>query len=127
VKVGREDIFKVTISNESSHKIINDNGVKVVNFATFKNLTVKSTMFSHCNIHKYTWTTPEGKMHSEINHILINRRQHSSVLDIQYFRGADCGTDHSLVIAKAREELVVSKQAAQRMAMERFNLKKLNE
>jgi hypothetical protein len=44
-KVGREDIFKPTIGNESSHKISNDNGVRVVNFATSKNLVVKSTMF----------------------------------------------------------------------------------
>jgi hypothetical protein len=33
-KVGREDIFKPTIGNESLHKISNDNGVRVVNFAT---------------------------------------------------------------------------------------------
>jgi hypothetical protein len=33
-KVGREDIFKPTIGNESSHEISNDNGVRVVNFAT---------------------------------------------------------------------------------------------
>jgi exonuclease III len=37
-KVGREDIFKPTIGNESLHKISNDNGVRLVNFATFKNL-----------------------------------------------------------------------------------------
>jgi hypothetical protein len=43
-KVGREDIFKPTIGNESSHEISNDNGVRVVNFATSKNLVVKSTM-----------------------------------------------------------------------------------
>jgi hypothetical protein len=54
VKVGREDILKPTIRNESLHKIINDNGVRVVNFATSKNLVVKSTMFPHCSIHKYT-------------------------------------------------------------------------
>jgi exonuclease III len=35
-KVGREDIFKPTIRNESSHKISKDNGVTVVNFATSK-------------------------------------------------------------------------------------------
>jgi hypothetical protein len=35
-KVGREDIFKPTIGNESSHEISNDNGVRVVNFATSK-------------------------------------------------------------------------------------------
>jgi exonuclease III len=37
-KVGREDIFKPTIWNESLHEISNDNGVRLVNFATSKNL-----------------------------------------------------------------------------------------
>jgi hypothetical protein len=36
-KVGREDIFKTTIGNESLHEISNDNGVRVVNLATSKN------------------------------------------------------------------------------------------
>jgi hypothetical protein len=35
-KVGREDLFKPTIGNESLHAINNDNGVRVVNFATSK-------------------------------------------------------------------------------------------
>jgi hypothetical protein len=41
VKVGREDIFQAMIGNESSHKISNDNGVRVANFATSKNLVVR--------------------------------------------------------------------------------------
>jgi exonuclease III len=36
-KVGRENIFKPIIGNESSHEINYDNGVRVVNFATSKN------------------------------------------------------------------------------------------
>jgi hypothetical protein len=59
VKVGKEDIFKPTIGNESLHEISNDNGVRVVNFDTSKNLIVKSTMFPHRSIHKYTWTGRE--------------------------------------------------------------------
>jgi hypothetical protein len=39
MKVGRENISKPTIGNESLHEINNDNGVRVVNFATSKNLT----------------------------------------------------------------------------------------
>jgi hypothetical protein len=35
-KVGREDIFKPTIGNESLHEISDDNGVRVANFATSK-------------------------------------------------------------------------------------------
>jgi hypothetical protein len=36
-EVGREDSFKPTTGNESSHEISNDNGVRAVNFATSKN------------------------------------------------------------------------------------------
>jgi hypothetical protein len=53
-KVGREDIFKPIIGNESLHEATNDNGVRGVNFATSKNLIVKSTAFPHYNIHKHT-------------------------------------------------------------------------
>jgi hypothetical protein len=53
-KVVREDIFKMTIRNESLHEIGIDNGVRVENFATSKNLIIKSTMFPHSNIHKCT-------------------------------------------------------------------------
>ena len=81
-KVGREKIFKPTIGQESLHWDSNDNGVRLVNFATSKNLVVKSTMFPHRNIHKYTWTSPDGKTHNQIDHILIDRRWHSSVLDV---------------------------------------------
>jgi exonuclease III len=71
-KVGREDIFKPTIGNESLHEISNDSIVRLVNFATSKNLRVKST-FPHLNIHKYTWTSPDGKTHSQIDHSLVDR------------------------------------------------------
>jgi hypothetical protein len=83
--------------------------VRVVNFATSKNLVVKSIMFPHRSIHKYTWTSLDGQMHNQIDHILIDRRRHSSILDVRYFRGVDCNNDHYLVVAKIREILAVSK------------------
>jgi hypothetical protein len=88
-KVGRENIFKPTIGNESLHQDSNDNGVRVVNFATAKNRVVKSTMFPHRNIHKYTWNSPDGKTHNQIDHILVDRRRHSIILNVRSFRGAD--------------------------------------
>jgi len=126
-KVGGENIFKPTIGQESLHQNSNDNGVRIVNFATSKNLVVKSMMFPHQNVHKYTWTSPDGKTHNQIDHVLIGRRWHSSVLDVGSFRGADCDTDHYLVIANVRERLAVGKQASQRFDRQRFNLRKLNE
>jgi hypothetical protein len=72
-KVGREDIFKPIISNESSHEITNNNGVRVVNFAASKNLVIKNTMFPPNCIHKYTRTSPDGKTYNQIDHVLIER------------------------------------------------------
>jgi len=81
----------------------------------------------HHNIHQYTWTFPDGKIHNKIDHILIDRRWHLSILDVRSFRVVDCDTDHYLVVAKFRERLAVSKQAAQKFDGERFNLRNLNE
>jgi hypothetical protein len=36
-QIGMEDIFKPTVRNESLHEISNDNGVRVLNFATSQN------------------------------------------------------------------------------------------
>jgi len=58
---------------------------------------------------------------------LIDRRWHSSIPDVCSFRGAECVTDHYLVVAKVRERLAVNKQAAQKFDGERFNLRKLIE
>jgi hypothetical protein len=126
-KLGREDIFKLTTENKTLHESSNKNRVRVVNFATPKNLALRSTMFPHCNIHKYIWSSPDGKMHNQIDNVLTDRRRHSRILDVQSFRGADCDTHQYLVVAKMRERLAVSKRAAQKTDTERFNLKKLNE
>jgi hypothetical protein len=75
-------------------------------------------MYPLHNIHKYTWTSPDGKTHNQTDHILI---------DVRSFRAADRDTDHNLVVAKVRERLAVNKQRSQRFDMERLNLKKLND
>jgi hypothetical protein len=83
-KVGRESVFKPTIGNESLHEISNDSGVTVVIFATSKNLVVRSAMFPHCRIHKCTWSSPEGNTHKQTDHVLVDRRRHSSVGSCPY-------------------------------------------
>jgi hypothetical protein len=74
VKVGRQNIFIPMIGNERLYQDSNDNVVRIINFATSKNLVVKSAMFPHQNIRKYTWTSPDGHTHKQTDHILIDRR-----------------------------------------------------
>ena len=58
---------------------------------------------------------------------MIDRRWHSNIIKVRSLRGADCDTDHYLVVAKVRERLAVRKQAAQKSDGGRFNLRKLND
>ena len=47
--------------------------------------------------------------------------------DVRSVWGTECETDHYLVVAEVGERLAVSKQAAQRFDVEKFNLRKLSE
>jgi hypothetical protein len=85
-KVGREDIFIPTIPNDSLHEGSNNNGVIVVKSAMSKN----RTMFPHRNINIFISISPDGKTYNEIDHIFMDRRRHSSILDFRSFRAADC-------------------------------------
>jgi hypothetical protein len=46
-KEEREYICKLIVGSESLHQDSDDNGVRIVNFATLKNLVVNSTMLLH--------------------------------------------------------------------------------
>jgi hypothetical protein len=69
-KGGREDIFKPIICDDSLHEASSDNGVRVVNFATSKNLIVKNKTFSQSDIHKHAWTSHNGVTHNQRGHVL---------------------------------------------------------
>ena len=125
-KFGRQDIFKQTVGNETLYQDNNNSGVGTVNSATSKTPAIQSTKFPQRNIHKCTCTS-DGKTHNQTDDILIDRTLHSSILHVPSFRGADCDIDHHLVAARFRERLAVSKQAARKFDVTRFNLKKLND
>jgi len=69
-------------------------------------------MFPHKDIHKYTWSSPDGRKRNEIYHIAINGIFKRSVQDARAFRGADVGSDHNLVVGDIQLKLsgVVRKQ-----------------
>jgi hypothetical protein len=124
-KLKRGDNFKPTTGNESLHETSNDNGITVIHFATSLVVTIK--ILSHRKIHKYAWTSPDGKIHNQVDQVLVDRRPQSSFLDVQSGREADCDTDRHLVAARRRERLSVIKRATQKFDMQKFYLKKLND
>ena len=108
-KVGKEEIFQGIIGRHSMHLNTNNNGQRLVDFAAARNMVVSSTCFPHKEIHKQTWRSPDGKTNNQIDHILIDKRNASSMLDVKSCRGANSDSDHFLVRAKYRCKIAYSK------------------
>ena len=40
------------------------------------------------------------------DHVLVDKSRQSSIIDVRSLRGADCDTDHYLVVATIRETVI---------------------
>ena len=58
------------------------------------------TMFPHNEIHRYSWTSPNGQHHNQSDHAAVRSNFKRSVQDVRACRGVDYPTVHNLVIAK---------------------------
>ena len=52
-----------------------------------------------------TWTSPDGQHQNQTDHILCSQRRRSSIESAKTRSGADCGSDHELLVAKFRPKL----------------------
>ena len=53
----------------------------------------------------YTWTSPDGQHQNKIDYILCSQRWRSSIQSAKKRPGAECGSEHELLIAKFRLKL----------------------
>ena len=66
---------------------------------------ITSTLFQQHKKRLYTWTSPDGQYRNQIDYILGSQRWRSSIQSTKTRPGADCGSDHELLIAKFRLKL----------------------
>ena len=83
----------------------NENGEKLCDFCAMNDLVITGTIFPHKEIHKQTWISPDRHTCNQIDHVLINRRFRTSVLDTRVIRSADIASDHQLVCSRLRLKL----------------------
>lgn len=88
---GRQNIFRQKIGTHSLHDTCSDNNLKIIHFST--NNTPYTTKPYN------TWVSPVDLTKSQINHVLIDKRKHTSIKNVRSCRGADCYFDYYLVVA----------------------------
>lgn len=125
-KVGKESFIKTVAGSYSLHNETSPNGMKLCQLAENNALKIVSTAYQHKDIHKDTWKTPGGEITNQIDHVLVNARRRSSVLDIRSYRGANCDSDHYLVRIKVRQK-ISSSENAKGSKRQKWNTQKLRE
>ena len=80
----------------------NEAGQRLIEFFQENILVIANTLFQQHKRKLYTWTSPDGQHQNQIDSILCSQRWRSSIQSAKTRPGADCGSDHELVIAKLR-------------------------
>ena len=71
----------------------------------FATLVIANTLFQKHKRRLDTWTSPDGQHRNQIDYILCSQRWRSSIQSAKTRPGAECGSDHELLIAKFRLQL----------------------
>ena len=82
----------------------NEAGQRLIEFCQENALVIANTLFQQHKRKLYTWTSPDGQHRNQIDYILCSKRWRCSI-QTKTRPGADCGSDHELLIAKFRLKL----------------------
>ena len=104
VRWGRGMVSKI-LTGKFGLGIRNEAGQRLTEFCQENALVITNTLFQQHKRRLYTWTSPDGQHQNQIDYILCSQRWISSVQSAKTRPGADCGSDHELLIAKFRLKL----------------------
>ena len=83
----------------------NEAGQRLIEFCQENALVIANTLFQQHKRRLYTWTSPDGQHRNQIDYILCSQRWRRSIQSTKTRPGADCGSDHELLITKFRLKL----------------------
>ena len=76
----------------------NEAGQRLVEFCQENALVIVNTLFQQHKRRLYTWISPDGQHQNQVDFILCSQRWKSSIQSAKTRSGADCGSDHELLI-----------------------------
>ena len=78
----------------------NEAGQRLIEFRQENALVIANILFQQHKRRLYTWTSPDGQHRNQMDCILCSQRWRSSIQSTETRPGADCGSDHELLITK---------------------------
>ena len=81
-------------------RVQNEAGQRLIGIYQENALVIANTLFQQNKRRLYTSTSPDGQCQNQIDYILCSQRWRSPIQSAKTRLGADCGSDHELLIAK---------------------------
>ena len=108
-------------------KLMNDRGLRLLEFASSHRLTIANTLYPHKTPRRTTWHAPNGTTHNQIDFIMIPRRFKSSIngAKTRTYQGADVGSDHDLLLLTIKIKLKRNNKTTNNRI--KFDLEKLKD
>ena len=97
-KLGSQGTPRVT--GKFGHGVQNEAGQRLTEFCQENTLVIANTLFQQHKRRLYTWKSPDSWHWNQVDYILCSQRWRSSTQPAKTGPGADCGSDHELLIAK---------------------------
>ena len=85
--------------------IQNEAGQRLTEFGQENALVIENTLFQQYKRQLHTWTSPDGQHPNQTDYVLCIQRCRNSIESAKTRLGADCVSDHELLIAKFRIKL----------------------
>ena len=102
-KVGSQETSGVT--GKFDQGVQDEAGQRLIEFCQENTLVMANTFFQQHKRRFYTRTSPDGRHWNQIDYILCSQRWRSSIQSTKTRLGADCGSDHEILISKFRLKL----------------------
>ena len=105
----------------------NERGPSLLEFAAFNDFVLVNTFGHHKASRRWTWHSPNGQHHNQIDYILVRKSDRSGVNSARTrsFPGVDIGSDHDLLMMTLR--LCLKKISKPKHTRLKFDLEKLKD
>ena len=102
-KVGSQETCGVT--GKFGLGVQNEARQRLIELCQENTLVIANNLFQQHKRRLYTWTSPDGQHQNQIDYILCSQRWRSSLQSAKTRPGADCSSDHELLIVTFRLKL----------------------
>ena len=92
------EIKKPGVTGKFRLGIQNEAGQRLIEYCQENALVIANTLFQQHKRRLYTWTSPGGQHRNQTDYILCSQRWRSSIQSAKTRLGADCGSDHELLL-----------------------------